>query len=436
MQPNRTDIFGKNHPEAVIRYKRFMYKFLGLTTSIGGDGGGGGAGAGVYVPHGDPKVQAAMSRLASSPTSAVVWNDPLFWRPKAVTGVFIREMCADIGRVVRGDITAAAFVAAHPPSNFRFAGASAAYDDQLDPLDFEGYVLYRVIVGGAGGQPTYDYNKIKHPFYAKFHAISLTKAFSKRLDESLSAKRSSSRGYWLGLPPAIGVHFPEVAKLRTFLTCYLQMMHEAAAASRRLFAELGVAEPSSLRPWAKDATIDETLLRRVTSLFESKFAEYNLQITGELRPKEMTFGRAALSNHLLLWQMHIVFRRVGWSDSRIRWATKTGRVPQDVLADAMRRMWLQLAQTLVAAPYAPSQEVAALYAMSRIADEDAAVDLAAKCPAKTYATQCVPRNARAAAYADSAPVRFCSSAVVPDCRLRHRAAQRMFKCPNTTAAAG
>ena len=88
-------------------------------------------------------------------------------------------MCADIGRVVRGDITAAAFVAAHAPSNFRFAGASAAYDDQLDPLDFEGYVLYRVIVGAAGGQPTYDYNKIKHPFYAKFHAISLTKAFSE-----------------------------------------------------------------------------------------------------------------------------------------------------------------------------------------------------------------------------------------------------------------
>ena len=171
----------------------------------------------------------------------------------------------------------------------------------------------------------------------------------------------------------------------------------------------------------------------MTSLFEATFAEYNLQITGELRPKEMTFGRAALSSHLLLWQMHIVFRRVGWSDSRIRWATKTGRVPQDILADAMRRMWLQVAQTLVAAPYAPSQEVAALYAMSRIADEDAAVDLAAKCPAATYATQCVPRNARAAAYADSAPVRFCSSAVVPDCRLRHRAAQRMFKCPNTTA---
>ena len=58
VQPNRTDIFGKNHPEAVIRYKRFMYKFLGLTTSIGGDGGGGGAGAGVYVPHGDEGATA------------------------------------------------------------------------------------------------------------------------------------------------------------------------------------------------------------------------------------------------------------------------------------------------------------------------------------------------------------------------------------------
>ena len=76
------------------------------------------------------------------------------------------------------------------------------------------------------------------------------------------------------------------------------------------------------------------------------------------------------------------------------------------------------------------------YVWPSLARPYAAVDLAAKCPAKTYATQCVPRNARAAAYADSAPVRFCSSAVVPDCRLRHRAAQRMFKCPNTTAAAG
>ena len=172
-----------------------------------------------------------------------------------------------------------------PPTlrpNFRFAGASATYDDHSTlSISRATCSTASSSAGRAASPPTTTTNQAS----VLRHLRDLShEGVLQRLDESLTAKRSSSRGYWLGLPPAIGVHFPEVAKLRTFLTCYMQMMHEAAAASRRLFAELGVAEPSSLRPWAKDATIDETLLRRVSSLFEAKFAEYNLQITGELRP--------------------------------------------------------------------------------------------------------------------------------------------------------
>ena len=163
-----------------------------------------------------------MSRLASSPTSAVVWNDPLFWRPKAVTGVFIARDGADIGRVVRGDITAAAFVAAHPPSNCRFAGASTAYDDQLDPLDFEGYVPLpsssSAKLWALRSRPSTT-TKSSIPFYACAPGrrnLSHQGVLADDSTSSSTAPRTAAR-LWRGAPPPGMVrreHFPDDGSAR------------------------------------------------------------------------------------------------------------------------------------------------------------------------------------------------------------------------------
>jgi hypothetical protein len=183
--PNRLDLFKNDQANLLaVSYNKAYFRFLGINYGFKDV-------LGTYLPHSDATIQTVLGNTRKAEGN-MCFDDPLYWDITNLNSDTIDRMLIDLEEVLVNRITVSDYLNKYRPSNKR--------NTKNEILDYEGFILYRLIDLGNGNK-LYDYNKVKHRLYYKFHKIRV---------EHLSELSM--------LPNSVCLAYPQLIKVKAFNT--------------------------------------------------------------------------------------------------------------------------------------------------------------------------------------------------------------------------
>ena len=215
---NRKDIFGTIKYVLAMSYNTYMFRFLGININIGKT-------TGKYYPHCDENIQKLLISLKSKEDGDRYWKDPLFWNNDKMNGKSITDMLKSLDDVIHGELTILKFLEKYKPGNHRYQNVNTSDEMKAilnDPVDYEGFVLYRIIK--EDGETYYQYNKVKHQYFYKLHKIKFDK-----IEE-----------YSRNIPNIICKWYPNLQKAKLYYSSFDEIINNIIIDSITLLDNIGL----------------------------------------------------------------------------------------------------------------------------------------------------------------------------------------------------